>query len=59
MWKTELLIQTCDGWLSPEEGLKNVAKRIEERDRAERKEKWRKILARLPGLRKRKIVVNG
>ena len=38
--KTELLIETCDGWLSPEEGLKNVAKRISEREKT-------KILARL------------
>jgi Flp pilus assembly protein TadB len=37
MLKTELLIQTCDGWLTPEEGLKNMAKSIRERDKAERK----------------------
>jgi hypothetical protein len=55
LWKTELLIETCDNWLSPEEGLKNVEKRMEERDRAERKEKWTKILARLPRLRNLKV----
>lgn len=41
MWKSELLIQSCDNWLSPEEGLKNVEKRIEERNKVERTEKWR------------------
>jgi hypothetical protein len=41
--KTELLIETCDNWLTPDEGLKNVAKSIRERDKAERKTR---ILAR-------------
>ena len=59
MLKTECLIQTCDGWLSPEEGLKNVAQYIMERDKAKRKNmrlaRWArltKILTRLTGLPK-------
>ena len=41
--RTELLIQTCNGWLPPEEGLKNMAKCVRERDRAERKAKIQKF----------------
>jgi hypothetical protein len=58
MLKTELLIKTCDGWLSPEEGLKNVEERIRERKKAEKREKKNRILTGfskwtgLSGLRK-------
>jgi hypothetical protein len=45
--KTELLIETCNGWLSPEEGLENVAKRISDRDKAKRKNGF---LARIAGV---------
>jgi len=47
--KTELLIETCDGWLTPEEGLRNVAKQIRERDRAKRKTGILARFLRLPG----------
>ena len=29
-WKTQLLIEACDGWLSAEEGNRNMEKRIRE-----------------------------
>ena len=31
MLKTELLIESCDGWLPAEEGNKNMERRIRER----------------------------
>jgi hypothetical protein len=30
-WKTGLLVEACDGWLSAEEGNRNMEKRIRER----------------------------
>jgi hypothetical protein len=39
MLKTELLLETCDGWLSAEEGNKNMEKRIMERKKNEGKKK--------------------
>ena len=32
-WKTGLLVEACDGWLTAEEGNRNMEKRI--------REKWR------------------
>jgi hypothetical protein len=40
LWKTEMLIETCDNWLSPEEGNKNIFNAIEKRNKAAKKEKW-------------------
>jgi len=30
-WKTQLLMETCDGWLPAEEGNRNMEKRIREK----------------------------
>jgi hypothetical protein len=47
LWKTEWLIETCDGWLSPEEGLKNVENRIRQRNRNVRKTRFLAAWTRL------------
>ena len=39
MLKTELLIETCDGWLPAEEGYKNMEKSISEREKNRKKGK--------------------
>jgi hypothetical protein len=38
----DLLAIQCDSWLSEEEGMENMEKRIRERERMQRREKWRK-----------------
>jgi hypothetical protein len=43
LYYTNLLIKQCDSWLSEEEGLKNVEMRIQEREKAKRKENWKRI----------------
>jgi len=30
-WKTQLLLEACEGWLTAEEGNRNMEKRIRER----------------------------
>jgi hypothetical protein len=40
LYYNNLLIQQCDGWLSAEEGLKNVEKRIKQRKENEKAETW-------------------
>ena len=47
MLKTNLLIETCDSWLSEEEGRKNMKKRFAERRAEKRTEKRKKILTRI------------
>ena len=37
--KTELLLETCDGWLPAEEGNKNMEKRIREREKEKKLKK--------------------
>ena len=32
-WKTQLLVEACDGWLTAEEGNRNMEKRIREKRR--------------------------
>ena len=36
----DLLIKQCDSWLSEEEGVKNMEKRIREREKAQKKAKF-------------------
>jgi hypothetical protein len=38
------LIKACEGWLSAEEGNKNMIKAIRERRKKERRQKWQKYL---------------
>jgi len=38
-WKTQLLLEACEGWLPAEEGNRNMEKRIRERRKNELKEK--------------------
>jgi ferric-dicitrate binding protein FerR (iron transport regulator) len=40
----DLLAQACEGWLSPEEGNKNMIKAYRERKKTERRQKWKKLL---------------
>ena len=34
-WKTQWLLETCEGWLTAEEGNRNIERRIMERRRKE------------------------
>jgi hypothetical protein len=44
IYNYDLLIQACDGWLSAEEGDKNIIKAYYERQRVKRRRKLRKFL---------------
>ena len=37
-WKTQLLLETCEGWLSAEEGNRNMEKRIREKWKMQKQE---------------------
>jgi hypothetical protein len=38
------LIKACEGWLSAEEGNKNMIEAIRERRKKERRQKWQKYI---------------
>lgn len=48
----EMLINQCDGWLSAEEGNKNLMKAIRDREKATRMRRIKKIIRRLTGIKK-------
>ena len=44
-WKTQWLIESCEGWLTAEEGNRNMEMRIMERKRKETEEKSEKNIS--------------
>jgi len=43
-WKTQLLIEACEGWLTAEEGNRNMEKRIREKKKKEMEKKQENII---------------
>lgn len=48
----EMLINQCDGWLSAEEGNKNMMKAIRDKEKAKKKEKIKYFINKLIQVKK-------
>lgn len=44
MFYNDLLVNQCDGWLSEDEGMKNMKKKIRKKEKREKKKKFQKII---------------